>query len=150
VAEAFEVPVATTFAAKGVLPDDHRLALGMFGYAGSQRAVTALLADDLEVLLVLGSSMNLRDTLYWSRELSERRQLVQIDIDPAMLGRDYPVAHRVVGDCAAALRQLRSFADGPLRQLAATAAGRRTWLAGLKALPASSASQNLTSSAIPV
>src|SRR5689334_3498125 len=34
-AETYEVPVATTFAAKGILPYDHRLCLGMFGYAGT-------------------------------------------------------------------------------------------------------------------
>src|SRR5262249_17742741 len=44
-AETYEVPVATTFAAKGALPDDHRLALGMFGYAGAPRAMSALLAE---------------------------------------------------------------------------------------------------------
>src|SRR5215468_1985045 len=69
-AERYEAPVATTFAAKGVLPDDHRLCLGMFGYAGTNRAITTLLGGDLDVLLVLGSSMNLRDTLFWSRKLA--------------------------------------------------------------------------------
>jgi acetolactate synthase-1/2/3 large subunit len=149
-AEAFEVPVATTFAGKGVLPEDHRLALGMFGYAGTNRAVTALLADDLDALLVLGSSMNLRDTLYWSRELGGRRQVVQLDTDPTALGRDYPVRHRVVGDCREALRLLRGLAEGPLRRLAETAAARRAWAAALKALPAFYDAPNLGSDAVPV
>ena len=149
-AEAFEVPVATTFAAKGVLPDDHRLALGIFGYAGTHRAISALLADALDVLLVVGSSLNVRDTLYWSRELGGRRQVVQIDIDPTMLGRDYPVQHRVIGDCGEALRLLRGFAEGPLRGLAATAAGRRPWTAALKALPPFYDAENLRSAAAPV
>lgn len=149
-AEAFDVPVATTFASKGILPDDHPLSLGMFGYAGSNQAVTALLADDLDALLVLGSSLNLRDTLFWSRELSGRKQVVQIDLDPGMLGRDYPVANRVVGDCREALRLLRGFADGPLKRLRATAADRRNWVAGLKALPAFFDTANLTSSATPI
>src|SRR5262249_8407195 len=149
-AETFEVPVATTFAAKGALPYDHRLALGMFGYAGTNRAVTALLADDLDVLLVLGSSMNLRDTLYWSRELTGRRKVVQIDIDPNMLGRDYPVQNTVTGDCRAALQLLRSFADGPLRPLVASSSARRSWTASLKALPAFADPEHLTSDAVPV
>jgi acetolactate synthase-1/2/3 large subunit len=149
-AETYEVPVATTFAAKGLLPDDHRLALGMFGYAGTNRAVTALLADDLDALLVLGSSMNLRDTLYWSRELTGRRKVVQIDIDPNMLGRDYPVQNTVTGDCRAALQLLFGFADGPLRTLAASAPARRSWTAELKALPTFAEPQNLTSDAVPV
>src|SRR5262249_2511039 len=34
VAEALQIPVATTFRAKGALPEDHPLSLGVFGYAG--------------------------------------------------------------------------------------------------------------------
>jgi acetolactate synthase-1/2/3 large subunit len=149
-AEAYELPVATTFAAKGVLPFDHRLALGMFGYAGTRRAITALLADDLDVLLVLGSSMNVRDTLYWSRELGRRRRVVQIDVDSTMLGRDYPVQEGVIGDCREALRLLRGFANGPLAGLARSAPSRRPWTASLQAVPAFYDEANLASSAAPV
>jgi len=149
-AERYEVPVATTFAAKGVLPYDHRLSLGMFGYAGTNRAISTLLAGDLDVLLVLGSSMNLRDTLFWSRELAERTQVVQVDIDPTMLGRDYPVPHTVVGDCRQTLECLGHYADGPLRALADSAGARRAWTAERKALPAHFDTANLTSDATPI
>lgn len=149
-AETYEVPVATTFAAKGVLPYDHRLCLGMFGYAGTNRAITALLGGDLDVLLVLGSSMNLRDTLFWSRELATRTQIVQIDIDPTMLGRDYPVPHTIVGDCRQTLEQLCKFANEELRPLAQSASGRRQWTAKLKALPAHFDTHNQTSDATPI
>jgi acetolactate synthase-1/2/3 large subunit len=149
-AERYEVPVATTFAAKGVLPYDHRLCLGMFGYAGTNRAITTLLGTDLDVLLVLGSSMNLRDTLFWSRELAGRTQIIQVDIDPTMLGRDYPVPHTIVGDCQQTLEQLCSFADGPPRPLAESAPARRKWTAELKSLPAHFDGDNLTSDATPI
>jgi acetolactate synthase-1/2/3 large subunit len=149
-AETYEVPVATTFAAKGVLPYDHPLCLGMFGYAGTNRAITTLLGGDLDVLLVLGSSMNLRDTLFWSRELAAKTQIVQVDIDPTMLGRDYPVPHTIVGDCQQTLAQLCRFAEGPLRSLAESAPARRQWTAELKALPPHFDTQNLTSEATPI
>jgi acetolactate synthase-1/2/3 large subunit len=149
-AERYEVPVATTFAAKGVLPYDHRLCLGMFGYAGTNRAITTLLGGGLDVLLVLGSSMNLRDTLFWSRELAARTQIIQVDIDPTMLGRDYPVPHTIVGDCQQTLEQLSSFAAGPLRPLADSAPARRKWAAELKTLPAHFDAANLISDATPI
>ena len=149
-AERYEVPVATTFAAKGVLPYDHRLCLGMFGYSGTNRAITTLLGGDLDVLLVLGSSMNLRDTLYWSRELAARTQILQVDIDPTMLGRDYPVQHTVVGDCQQTLEQLCGYAEGPLRPLADSASARRAWTARLKELPAHFDSDKMTSDATPI
>lgn len=149
-AERYEIPVATTFAAKGVLPYDHRLSLGMFGYAGTNRAITTLLNGELDVLLVVGSSMNLRDTLFWSRELAARTQVIQVDIDPTMLGRDYPVPHTVVGDCQQTLEQLCRFADGPLRPLADSAPARRPWTAAIKGLPAHYDCDNLTSDAAPI
>lgn len=149
-AETYEIPVATTFAAKGINPYDHRLSLGMFGYAGTNRACAGLLANDLDALLVLGSSLNLRDTLYWSREFGDRRQVVQVDSDSTMLGRDYPVSQIVVGDCRESLRLLRSLADGPLRPLAASAATRQAWTAELKALPAFADEANMTSAATPI
>jgi acetolactate synthase-1/2/3 large subunit len=150
-AERYEVPVATTFAAKGVLPYDHRLAVGMFGYAGTNRAITTLLGGDLDVLLVLGSSMNLRDTLFWSRELAARTQIIQVDIDPTMLGRDYPVPYTVVGDCQETLRQLCSHAWDPLLQpLADSAPERAKWAGQLKALPAHFDASNLQSDAMPI
>jgi acetolactate synthase-1/2/3 large subunit len=149
-AEKYEVPVATTFAAKGVLPYDHQLCLGMFGYAGTNRAISALLRGDLDVLLVLGSSMNLRDTLFWSPELAARTQIIQVDIDPTMLGRDYPVPHTIVGDAQQTLEQLCGFANGPLRRLASSAPARRKWAADLKSLPAHFDGENLTSDATPI
>jgi acetolactate synthase I/II/III large subunit len=144
------VPVATTFAAKGVLPYDHRLCLGMFGYSGTNRAITTLLGGELDVLLVLGSSMNLRDTLYWSRELAAKTQIIQVDIDPTMLGRDYPVQHTVVGDCQQTLEQLCGYAVGPLRPLAESASARRAWTARLKELPAHFDTDKMTSDATPI
>jgi acetolactate synthase-1/2/3 large subunit len=149
-AERYEVPVATTFAAKGVLPYDHRLCLGMFGYSGTNRAITTLLGGDLDVLLVLGSSMNLRDTLYWSRELAVRTQIIQVDIDPTMLGRDYPVPHTFVGDCQQTLELLCGYAEGPLRPLADSASARRAWTTQLKELPAHFDTDKMTSDATPI
>jgi acetolactate synthase I/II/III large subunit len=149
-AEKYEVPVATTFAAKGILPYDHRLCLGMFGYAGTNRAITTLLGGELDVLLVLGSSMNLRDTLFWSRELAARTQIIQIDIDATMLGRDYPVPHTIVGDCRQTLEQLCNFGDGVLKPLVDSTPARRDWTSKLKTLPAHFDADNQTSDAAPI
>jgi acetolactate synthase-1/2/3 large subunit len=149
-AESFELPVATTFAAKGILPADHRLAVGMFGYAGTHQAIAALLDSELDALLVLGSSLNLRDTLGWSRELGARARIVQVDSDPAMLGRNYPICHGVAGDCREALRTLREMAGGLLRPMAATAPTRRTWVEQLKAQPRYYDADNMSSGETPI
>ena len=66
VAEQWSIPVATTLRAKGVFPGDHPLSLGVFGYAGTRHATAALLEDIPDVLIVLGSGMNERDTMHWT------------------------------------------------------------------------------------
>ena len=72
VAERFSIPVATTLRAKGVFPEDHPLSLGVFGYAGTRHATAALLSEDLDLLIVLGSGLNERDTMHWSGRLAPR------------------------------------------------------------------------------
>jgi acetolactate synthase-1/2/3 large subunit len=54
-AERWSIPVATTLRAKGRVPGDHALSLGVFGYAGSRHATRAILDRDLDCLVVLGS-----------------------------------------------------------------------------------------------
>jgi acetolactate synthase-1/2/3 large subunit len=105
-AETYRWPVATTLHAKGVMPEDHPLALGVFGYAGSRHATEAVLADDVDVLIVLGTALSQRDTLYWDRRMLPRKALVQVDADPRYIGRTWPVDIAVVGDCGALIRHL--------------------------------------------
>jgi acetolactate synthase-1/2/3 large subunit len=131
-AETFGVPVATTLRAKGLFPEDHPLALGVFGYAGTQHATQALMGGEADVLLVLGSSMNQRDTMVWSEHLRPRRAIAQVDLDPAVFGRNYPVDTTVVGDVREVVRALA--ADPGARQaLEATRAPRDGWVEGVRA-----------------
>ena len=69
-AERFAIPVATTLGAKGILPENHPLSLGVFGYGGSRWATEAVLDPAVEVLIVLGSALSQRDTLQWNRKCS--------------------------------------------------------------------------------
>jgi acetolactate synthase I/II/III large subunit len=125
-AERYEIPVATTLRAKGAFPEDHRLSLGVFGYAGHRHAIETILSDEVEVLLVLGSGLNQRDTLYWDRKMLPSRALVHVDIDPEVPGRTLHTEVPVVGDCGC-------FLDGMLKAkessgLEATREERSAWL----------------------
>ena len=132
-AERFEIPVATTLRAKGVFPEDHRLSLGIFGYAGHRPAIDAILSDDVEVLLVLGSGLSQRDTLFWDRRMLPSRALVQVDLDPQVIGRTWPVDVPIVGDCGRALQVVMSYDYQLTQALAATGPQRREWLEAIKA-----------------
>ena len=106
VAELFRVPVATTPKAKGALPEDHVLSLGCFGFSGSPLAEAYLLSGKVDVLLAVGTSFNEWATLGWKKELLPTRALLQIDIDPREIGKNYPVSVPLVGDAKTVLVEL--------------------------------------------
>jgi hypothetical protein len=80
-AERWSIPVATTLRAKGVFPEDHDLSLGVFGYAGTRHATAALFDPDLEVLLILGSGLNERDTMHWTLRQKSEAQMIHVNTD---------------------------------------------------------------------
>ena len=103
-AERFEIPVATTLPAKGLLPEDHPLALGVFGYGGSRWATEAILDPGVEVLLVIGSPLSQRDTLNWDAKMLPSAELIQIDADPSLIGRTWPASVPVTASPKAVAR----------------------------------------------
>ncbi len=132
-AERFGLPVATTLRAKGVFPESHPLSLGVFGYAGHRPAIDLLLGGEVEVLLVLGSGLCQRDTMFWSRRMMPARGFVQVDIDPTVPGRTWPARAPVTGDCGAFLAALLADADRRAPDLEAGAAARREWVQQVQA-----------------
>ena len=101
-AERYRCPVATTPKAKGVLPDDHPLALGVVGLGGHP-SVRAYAEPGLDVVLVLGSSLGDVATDGWSPLLRASRAFVHVDIDAGQIGRSYAATHAVVAPVAAVL-----------------------------------------------
>jgi acetolactate synthase-1/2/3 large subunit len=93
-------PVVTTTAGRGGLSDEHPLAIG--GWSGD-RDVKAFLAE-ADALLVVGSRLGGQMTGNWTLKLPQR--LVQIDVDPEEIGRNYPAEVGIVADAAAALDAL--------------------------------------------
>ncbi|RJL23254.1 thiamine pyrophosphate-binding protein [Bailinhaonella thermotolerans] len=106
-AELRAIPVTTTIKAKGVFPEDHPLSLGVFGnYGGTPETHEAVLAAEVDLILVLGSSLGEVSTAGWDPGLTEDRVVAQIDADPLQLGRTYPVDHPIAADVRSALRDL--------------------------------------------
>jgi acetolactate synthase I/II/III large subunit len=89
-AEALDMPVLTTFNGIGAVPTNHPLVFGPLSRMGTELS-TRILADT-ELLLAVGNSLNGVSTGRWSLQLPE---IVQIDIDPTVIGRYY--ASQTVG-----------------------------------------------------
>jgi len=147
-AETWDMPVATTLRAKGIFPEDHPLSLGVFGYSGTHHSRMALLDNPPDLLLVLGSGLNERDTMHWTLRLSPQNT-VCVNLNPsAMANQDN--ASNVVGDAGAYLVWLEGQTGQISSALDASRAARKEWLAGIHAQPRFQDPENCESSAIPI
>ena len=98
--------VATTPRAKGVFPEDHPYSLGVFGNAGHKSAQETIFSEDIDVLFTIGTSLGEVSTYSWSPKLRPTKTLIQLDIDPIRIGRNYPVDIPLVGNARSILNHM--------------------------------------------
>ena len=137
-AEHLSLPVAHTLMGKGALPDDHPLILGMTGFWGTKFINDKCKGADW--ILGLGTRFSEADCSSWETEYTfsmPPTKLIHIDIDPAEIGRNYPVAIGAVADLKEALKVLNRVArklapKGVQRPklVAEMAANRKQFVAG--------------------
>ena len=108
-AEALGAAVITTTAAKGVMPDDHPLSLGapLMRRAGQEFLASA------DLVVAVGTELSETDS--WIERLDIPGKLIRIDIDRAMLHRDYAPTVAVHGDAGVALEALHAALAGRRR-----------------------------------
>ena len=106
-AERMGAPVITTQKGKGAIAHDHPLHLG--NWANEPPVQELINRSDL--LVAVGTRFSYFPTGGWALRLPER--IVQIDLDPAEIGRNYPVSVGLMGDAAPTLHLLnRGMAAG--------------------------------------
>ncbi|MCU1527165.1 MAG: hypothetical protein JWP75_928 [Frondihabitans sp.] len=99
--------VATTMKGKGAFPEDHPLAIGVFGnYGGSPSTHDSVLSSDVDLLLILGSSLGEVATFGWDPALVDGRDVWQVDTDPLQFGRALPIDHGIVADVTVLVHEL--------------------------------------------
>lgn len=107
-AEHLDIPVAHSLMAKGALPDDHPLVLGMTGFWGLE--LTNDYARKADVVLAIATRFAETDASSWNPAYTwsfPPSKLIQIDIDPAEIGRNYPVEIGAVADAGLAVAAIR-------------------------------------------
>jgi acetolactate synthase-1/2/3 large subunit len=105
--EHLDLPVAHSLMAKGALPDSHPLLLGMPGFWGLE--LTNRYTREADVVLALATRFAETDASSWDRRYTWQfppGRLIQIDIDPAEIGRNFPVTIGAVADVADAVRAI--------------------------------------------
>jgi acetolactate synthase-1/2/3 large subunit len=106
IAETAGLPVGTTAAGKGVFPETHKLALGVFGTFGTPAANACI--GEADLVLVLGSKLSPSDTAWANGKLLDptRQSFIQVDIEPRNASWTFPAEQVVLGDIKMFLGQL--------------------------------------------
>jgi acetolactate synthase I/II/III large subunit len=116
------IPVATSLNGKSALLDDHPSNVGVVGRYSRQCANQVVAEADLVVFV--GSAVGEMVTLGWTIPRPGTR-IVQIDINPAELGRNYPHTLGVPGDAKATLEMLLAAVESGVQPKTAWAARAR-------------------------
>jgi acetolactate synthase I/II/III large subunit len=114
--EALGIPVVNSLLAVDVMPYDHPLRVGMIGSYANRWANHALACSD--VLVVLGSRLDIRQTGNDTAFFKGNRVIVHVDCEPGEINNRIP-------GCIAIHSELKPFLEGALENLSAS--GRPEW-----------------------
>ncbi len=105
--EYLDIPVSRTLMGHGCLPDTHPLMVGQTGFWGLQFTHELTLSAD--VILGLGTRFAEADSSSWYPGVTfdmRNTAFLQIDVNPAEIGRNYPVEIGAVADIKEALKAI--------------------------------------------
>jgi acetolactate synthase-1/2/3 large subunit len=124
-AEALQIPVATSLNGKDVIPGTHALCVGVVGSYSRECANLAVNRADL--VCFIGTETGGMTTHFWAAP-KIGTPAIQIDIEPESLGRNYPLQASVLGDARSVLVRM-------LGQIDKTSAAKRaSWIKEIAAL----------------
>ena len=103
-ADLLGAAVVTSYGRADAIPSDHPLFLGHLGRLGSEEGIEAVRQAD--VILAAGTRLGQSTTFYDNRYIPADARIVQIEIDPGELGRNYPVEVGIEGDARAVLQEI--------------------------------------------
>lgn len=106
-AEFLDIPVSRTLMGQGCISDTHPLMLGQTGFWGLE--FTHRLTANADLILGLGTRFAEADSSSWYTGVTfdmNKSEFLQIDIDPAEIGRNYPVSIGAIADLKLALQQI--------------------------------------------
>jgi len=126
--EGVRCPVLTTPSARGLLPEDHPLAMGFDVLRGGVETANSLL-ERSDLVLVTGAKLGHNGSAGFRLRLAEER-LVRVDTDATALAANYPASLAVEATTETLLERLlaaeRPESRWPMAELAETRARLRT------------------------
>ncbi|HET7850689.1 MAG TPA: thiamine pyrophosphate-binding protein [Pseudolabrys sp.] len=118
-AEALQIPVATSLNGKDNIPGTHPLSVGVVGSYSRESANRVVNRADL--VCFIGTETGGMTTHFWAVP-KIGTPAIQIDIEPESLGRNYPLQASVLGDARTVLARMLAQADRT------SAAKRKGWI----------------------
>jgi acetolactate synthase-1/2/3 large subunit len=104
-AERLAAVVATSISGQGSILDSHRLSLGVVGSNGGCDETRAVV-DSADVILLIGCRAGSVTTERWRHPVPGAVSIIQIDVDGATIGTNYPTDVALIGDAKLALQAL--------------------------------------------
>lgn len=102
-AEMLSIPVATSISGKGTILENHPLSVGVVGTYSCKSANRVVSKADL--VLYIGSCTGDQVTNIWTVP-RPGTAVIQIDIEPTEIGRNYPITVGLMGDAKVTVRRL--------------------------------------------
>ncbi|HIM47982.1 MAG TPA: thiamine pyrophosphate-binding protein [Dehalococcoidia bacterium] len=103
-ADMIGAAITTSYGRADAVPNDHPMYLGHLGRLGSEEGIEA--AKQADVILAVGTRLGQSTAFYDNRYIPADAKIIQIEIDPEELGRNYPVAVGIEGDAKAVMESL--------------------------------------------
>lgn len=108
ISKKLKIPVATSLNAKDVINSTNPLNVGVVGTYSRGSANKSVLAADLAIFV--GTDLGGMVTNFWTIPKIGIKA-IHIDIDPEVLGRNYPLEVGIMADAKMALTEMMKFAD---------------------------------------
>ena len=142
-AERLNIPVATSLNAKDAIPGFHPLSVGVVGTYSRESANRVV--NEADLVCFIGTTAGGMTTHFWQVP-PIGVAAIQIDLEPAIIGRNYPLKAAVQGDAKVTLARMLALTN------AESAGRRRGWVekaAGIVAEWRGKYSDLLESDAVP-
>ncbi len=102
-AEYLNIPVATTLMAKGCIPEDHPLALGMIGMHGTPYGNRTL--SEADIIFAVGCRFSDR-SISGEINFNKKTRIIHLDIDASEIGKNVDATVALLGDAKEALTKI--------------------------------------------
>lgn len=107
--ERFQIPLLTTMDGKGVVDEEHPLAIGLYCDSGHKAAWE--LFEKADVVLAVGNSFAQHATFDFFDGLFDGKTLIHVNIDAGEFDKFYKPQHAILSDARLALEALYEWLD---------------------------------------